>query len=133
MVFLFTMRSATNKFTKFKSTIMRNYIATFAFLLSCITCFAQGDVTLFTYIYEDVSVMPMEGAHVTLQSSFGETQVESADMDGTCRFDDIVSGQQYTVIVSMDGFSNMNFSFVAPQDDEDVIMEVEVFLTGKEG
>ena len=126
------MRSATNKFTKFKSTIMRNYIATFALFLSCITCFAQGDVTLSTYIYEDVSVMPMEGAHVTLQSSFGETQVESADMDGTCRFDGIVSGQRYTVIVSMGGFSNMNFSFVAPQDDEDVIMEVEVFLTGKE-
>ena len=128
------MRSATNKFTKFKSTIMRNYIATFALLLSCITSFAQGDVTLFTYIYEEVSVMPMEGAHVTLQSSFGETQVESADMDGTCRFDGIVSGQRYTAIVSMDGFSNMNFSFVAPQgDDEDIIMDVEVFLTREEG
>lgn len=77
--------------------------------------------------------MPMEGAHVTLQSSFGETRVESADMDGTCRFDDVVSGQRYTVIVSMGGFSNVNFSFVAPQDDdEDVIMEVEVFLTGRE-
>ena len=111
---------------------MRNYIATFAFLLSCITCVAQRDVTLFTYIYEDVSIMPMEGAHVTLQSSFGETQVESADMDGTCRFDGIVSGQRYTAIVSMDGFSGMNFSFVAPQDEEEVIMEVEFFLTREE-
>jgi len=126
------MRSATNKFTKFKSTIMRNYIATFAFLLSCITCVAQGDVTLFTYIYDDVSIMPMEGAHVTLQSSFGVTRVESADMDGTCRFDDIISGQQYTAIVSMDGFSGQSFSFVAPQDDEDIVMGVEFFLTREE-
>ena len=111
---------------------MRNYIATLAFLLSCITCFAQGDVTLFTYIYDDASIMPMEGAHVTLQPSFGETHVESADMDGTCRFDGIVSGQRYTVIVSMDGFSDQNFSFVAPQENEDIVMGVEFYLAREE-
>jgi len=36
------MRSATNKFTKFKSTIMRNYIATAALLIMSATSFSQS-------------------------------------------------------------------------------------------
>jgi len=109
------MRSATNKFTKFKSTIMRNYIAAFSLLLSCITCSAQSDVDYFAWVYDAASYMPIEGATVTIQCNTVDICTNKTNFDGEARFDGVINpGMVYTIYVDMDGFLVQHQSFCAP-------------------
>lgn len=133
MVFLFTMRSATNKFTKFKSTIMRNYIATAFLILSSIACFAQSDVDYFAWVYDASSYTTIEGATVTIQSNTGDVTTNKTDLDGEARFDGIVNpGVVYTITVVMDGYSSMETSFCAPKTSGQGFTGAEFYLSREE-
>ena len=127
------MRSATNKFTKFKSTIMRNYIATFAFLLSSVTCFTQSDVDYFAWVYDAASYMPLEGATVTIQCNTTDVSTNETDLDGEARFDGVINpGAVYTITVVRDGYSAEEQSFRAPNTTGTGFTAGEFYLSRNE-
>ena len=84
---------------------MRNYIATFVLILSSITCIAQNDDFYFTWVYDNVSNEPIEGATVSI--CHGGQAIESKETapGGMVFFKNVFEpGVEYAVVIHTEGY-----------------------------
>lgn len=85
---------------------MRNYIATFALLLSSVVCSAQNDDLYFTWIYDSVSQEPIEGAEVSICYLYANPiSSKKTTQSGLAYFKGVFEpGEKYEVVIKAEGY-----------------------------